>query len=201
VTLARMLERADRQDRAKRSLARKLARDLRRVASKYDPMLASEAVPIASRAHVGELTSSCPTTASWSSTPGARNVDGRVYDLRAPTQSYMRERGHLGWAFRGWSEMRTPGAASRVHRDAGSVHIGRSKPRAMEDQFGHRVEHNASGNQSKRGFDRVYGGQQRSRRAELWTTGRSTSRRCRGNRAPGSAWRNRASSRRDQRAL
>ena len=91
---------------------------------------------------------------------------GGMYDLRAPTQSYMRSAGHLGWAF-------PAGARRQVRRcperpvitftgDAGFwYHIAeietavRWKINAVTV-----VNNNAGGNQSKRGFDRVYGGKQ-----------------------------------------
>ncbi len=38
------------------------------------------------------------------------------------------------------------------------------------------VNNNGGGNQSKRGFDRAYGGEQTEQARELWTFGRSTSR-------------------------
>ena len=99
---------------------------------------------------------------------------GGVYDLRSVKQSYMRSAGHLGWAFPaglGAKAACPERPAITFTGDAGFwYHIGeletavRWKLNAIT-----LVNNNSSGNQSKRGFDRVYGGQQTDRGKELWT--------------------------------
>src|SRR5437763_60399 len=99
---------------------------------------------------------------------------GGMYDLRTNTQSYMRSAGHLGWAFPAGLGAKC-GAPDRpvvtFTGDAGFwYHIGdietavRWKINAVTV-----VNNNGGGNQSKRGFDRVYGGTQTEQARELWT--------------------------------
>ena len=90
------------------------------------------------------------------------------------TQSYMRSAGHLGWAF--------PPASARNARhpdrpvvvftgDAGFwYHIGEIKTAVRWNINSVTVvNNNGGGNQSKRGFDRAYGGEQTEQARELWT--------------------------------
>ena len=97
-----------------------------------------------------------------------------MYDLRTDKQSYMRSAGHLGWAFPAGLGAKC-GAPDRpvvtFTGDAGFwYHIGdietavRWKINAVTV-----VNNNGGGNQSKRGFDRVYGGTQTEQARELWT--------------------------------
>jgi acetolactate synthase-1/2/3 large subunit len=97
-----------------------------------------------------------------------------MYDLRAATQSYIRSAGHLGWAFPAGLGAKC-GAPERpvvtFTGDAGFwYHIAeietavRWKINAVTV-----VNNNGGGNQSKRGFDRVYGGTQTEQARELWT--------------------------------
>ena len=112
-------------------------------------------------------------SSSW--TPATRGMwMGGFYDLRAPAQGYIRSAGHLGWAFPAglgakcacpdrpvvvFTGERWPLVSHRRNRDRGP----------LEDQLGDVVNNNANGNQSKRGFDRAYGGQQSEQARELWT--------------------------------
>jgi acetolactate synthase I/II/III large subunit len=86
----------------------------------------------------------------------------------------MRSAGHLGWAFPAGLGAKC-GAPERpvvvFTGDAGFwYHIGE-----LETAVRWRmntvtvVNNNSSGNQSKRGFDRVYGGKQTEQALELWT--------------------------------
>jgi acetolactate synthase-1/2/3 large subunit len=98
---------------------------------------------------------------------------GGMYDPRSPRQSYLRRAGHLGWAFPAGLAAKC-GAPDRpvvtFTGDAGLWHhIGeietavRWKINAVTV-----VNDNASGNQSKRGFDRACGGEQTEQARELW---------------------------------
>src|SRR3954454_7635186 len=99
---------------------------------------------------------------------------GGMYELRRPSQSFMRSAGHLGWAFPAGlgAKCGAPGRPVVTFTgDAGLwYHIGeletavRWNIRAVTV-----VNNNASGNQSKRGFDRAYGGTQTPKARELWT--------------------------------
>jgi acetolactate synthase-1/2/3 large subunit len=102
---------------------------------------------------------------------------GGMYDLRSPRQSYLRSAGHLGWAFPAGLGAKC-GAPDRpvvtFTGDAGFwYHIGEVET-AVRWQIDAVtvVNNNASGNQSKRGFDRAYGGQQTEQARELWTFNR-----------------------------
>ena len=68
--------------------------------AKYKPLLASDAVPIHPARICGELTQHVPDDAIVVVDTGHAGMwMGGMYDLRTPTQSYMRSAGHLGWAF------------------------------------------------------------------------------------------------------
>src|SRR2546422_9008045 len=86
----------------------------------------------------------------------------------------MRSAGHLGWAFPAGLGAKC-GAPERpvvvFTGDAGLwYHIGEIET-AVRWKINSVtvVNNNASGNQSKRGFDRVYGGQQKEEARGLWT--------------------------------
>jgi acetolactate synthase-1/2/3 large subunit len=99
---------------------------------------------------------------------------GGMFDLTSPAQSYIRSAGHLGWAFPAGLGAKCAAPQRPVvvfTGDAGFwYHIGE-----IETAVRWRintvtiVNNNASGNQSKRGFDRVYGGEQTAQAREMWT--------------------------------
>jgi acetolactate synthase-1/2/3 large subunit len=99
---------------------------------------------------------------------------GGMYDLRTPTQSYMRSAGHLGWAFCAGigAKAACPERPVVVFTgDAGFwYHIGEIET-AVRWKLNSVtvVNNNSGGNQSKRGFDRAYGGKQTEQARELWT--------------------------------
>jgi acetolactate synthase-1/2/3 large subunit len=176
VTLSRMLEHAD----AKTSVRRKPWLEQTRSIcmewhGKYRPMLESDAVPIRPERMCAELTRHAPDDALVVVDTGHAGMwMGGMYDLRTPTQSYMRSAGHLGWAFPAGLGAKC-GAPDRpvlvFTGDAGFwYHVGEIETAV---RWGINsvtvVNNNAGGNQSKRGFDRVYGGQQTEQARELWT--------------------------------
>jgi len=142
---------------------------------KYRPALESDAVPIRPERLCGELTRHVPEDAIVVVDTGHAGMwMGGMYDLMSPQQSYIRSAGHLGWAFPAGLGAKC-GAPERpvvvFTGDAGFwYHIGE-----IETAVRWRintvtvVNNNASGNQSKRGFDRIYGGQQTAQARELWT--------------------------------
>jgi acetolactate synthase I/II/III large subunit len=99
---------------------------------------------------------------------------GGMYDLRTPQQSYIRSAGHLGWAFPAGlgAKCAQPNRPVVVFTgDAGFwYHVGEIETAV---RWGINavivVNNNSGGNQSKRGFDRVYGGTQTPKARELWT--------------------------------
>ena len=176
VTLARMIAEADRGSAARRKAwvaeAQAICSDWK---NKYASALASDAVPIRPERICGELSRHVPDDAIVVVDTGHAGMwMGGMYDLKSPRQSYMRSAGHLGWAFPAGIGAKC-GAPNRpvvtFTGDAGFwYHIAevetavRWKINAVTV-----VNNNAGGNQSKRGFDRAYGGQQTEQARELWT--------------------------------
>ncbi len=101
VVLERMLAHADVRTAARRKPWVEQARSVcKEWYAKYGPQLASDAVPIRPERICGELTKNVPDDAIVVVDTGHAGMwMGGMYDLRAPTQSYMRSAGHLGWAF------------------------------------------------------------------------------------------------------
>jgi acetolactate synthase-1/2/3 large subunit len=99
---------------------------------------------------------------------------GGMFDVTDSRQSFLRSAGHLGWAFPAGigAKCAAPDRPVVVFTgDAGLwYHIAEIET-AVRWKIASVtvVNNNASGNQSKRGFDRVYGGQQTAQARELWT--------------------------------
>ena len=142
---------------------------------KYRPLLESDAVPMRPERLCNDLTRTLPDDAIAVVDTGHGGMwMGGMFDLRVPTQSYMRSSGHLGWAFAAGLGAKC-GAPDRpvvvFTGDAGFwYHIGEIETAV---RWGINavivVNNNSAGNQSKRGFDRIYGGQQTKKALELWT--------------------------------
>jgi acetolactate synthase-1/2/3 large subunit len=175
-TLARMLEQADRSTAARRrDWTASAQAACREWYAKYRPMLESDAVPMRPERVCHELSQHVPHDAIVVVDTGHAGMwMGGMFDIRHPTQSYLRSGGHLGWAFPAGLGAKC-GAPDRpvvvFTGDAGFwYHIGE-----LETAVRWRmntvtvVNNNSSGNQSKRGFDRVYGGVQTEKARELWT--------------------------------
>ncbi|HVV63761.1 MAG TPA: thiamine pyrophosphate-binding protein [Pseudolabrys sp.] len=142
---------------------------------KYKPMLESDAVPIHPARICHELTQHVPDDAIVAVDTGHAGMwMGGMYDLRKPTQSYMRSAGHLGWAFCAGigAKAACPDRPVVVFTgDAGFwYHIAEIET-AVRWKLNSVtvVNNNGGGNQSKRGFDRAYGGTQTEQARELWT--------------------------------
>jgi acetolactate synthase-1/2/3 large subunit len=143
--------------------------------AKYWPLLESDAVPIRPERVCGELTRHVPDDAIVVVDTGHAGMwMGGMFDLRAPGQSYLRSAGHLGWAFPAGLGAKCACPERPVVTFTGDAglwyHIGDIETAA---RWGINtvtiVNNNASGNQSKRGFDRAYGGEQTVQARELWT--------------------------------
>jgi acetolactate synthase-1/2/3 large subunit len=99
---------------------------------------------------------------------------GGMFDLTTSRQSYIRSAGHLGWAFPAGLGAKCAAPERPVVTFTGDAgfwyHIAevetavRWKINAVTV-----VNNNGGGNQSKRGFDRVYGGEQTEGGRSLWT--------------------------------
>jgi acetolactate synthase-1/2/3 large subunit len=176
VVLAKMTERADARTAAKRKPWVEQCQSIcKEWYAKYKPMLESDAVPIRPERMCAELTKHVPDDGIVLVDTGHAGMwMGGMYDLRASTQSYMRSAGHLGWAFSAGlgAKCACPDRPVVVFTgDAGFwYHIGEIET-AVRWKINSVtvVNNNASGNQSKRGFDRVYGGEQTEQARELWT--------------------------------
>ena len=174
--LARMLAQADRASASRRSAWIKEIAALRGDwAAKYKPMLEQDSVPIHPARICGELTKHMPDDAIVIVDTGHAGMwMGGLYDLRKDTQSYIRSAGHLGWAFPAGMGAKAACPERPVvvfTGDAGFwYHIGEIETAVRWNLASVTVvNNNGGGNQSKRGFDRVYGGDGNNRSRELWT--------------------------------
>jgi acetolactate synthase I/II/III large subunit len=176
VTLAAMLALADRGSAAKRKpwieQAQRICLDW---SAKYKSALTSDAVPIRPERICAELTRHVPEDAIVVVDTGHAGMwMGGMYDLTSPRQSYMRSAGHLGWAFPAGLGAKCACPERPVVTFTGDAglwyHIAEIETAARwRINAVTVVNNNASGNQSKRGFDRVYGGTQTEQARELWT--------------------------------
>jgi acetolactate synthase-1/2/3 large subunit len=143
--------------------------------AKYKKDLESDAVPIHPARICGELTKHLPDDAIVIVDTGHAGMwMGGMYDLRSPSQSYIRSAGHLGWAFPAGlgAKAACPDRPVVVFTgDAGFwYHIGEVETAVRWNLASVTiVNNNGGGNQSKRGFDRAYGGEQTQKARELWT--------------------------------
>jgi acetolactate synthase I/II/III large subunit len=175
-TLAQMLAAADPASAGMRKAwveeVQQICRDW---SARHHAVLASNAVPIRPERICAELTRHVPDNGIVVVDTGHAGMwMGGMYDLTHPGQSYMRSAGHLGWAFPAGlgAKCACPdrpvitftGDAGLWYHIAEIETAARWKINAVTV-----VNNNASGNQSKRGFDRVYGGTQTEQARELWT--------------------------------
>src|SRR5260370_9245635 len=99
---------------------------------------------------------------------------GGMVDVKGAGQAYLRSAGHLGWAFPAGLGAKCAMPDRPVVTFTGDAglwyHIAEIETAV---RWGINavtvVNNNASGNQSKRGFDRAYGGEQTEQARELWT--------------------------------
>jgi acetolactate synthase I/II/III large subunit len=175
-TLARMLAAADRASAGKR---RGWIGETRAICAewqeKYASLMASDAMPIRPERLCAELTRNVPDDAIVVVDTGHAGMwMGGMFDLTSPHQSYMRSAGHLGWAFPAGLGAKCACPERPVVTFTGDAglwyHIGEIET-AVRWQINAVtvVNNNGGGNQSKRGFDRVYGGTQTEGGRSLWT--------------------------------
>jgi len=140
----------------------------------YAPLLESEQVPMRPERLCAELTDLVPDDGIMVVDTGHAGMwMGGIFDLRAPTQSYLRSAGHLGWAFPASLGAKCAQPDRPVVCFTGDsgfwYHIAEIETAV---RWGINsitvVNNNHSGNQSKRGFDRVYGGKQSEKALEMW---------------------------------
>jgi acetolactate synthase-1/2/3 large subunit len=179
VSLEQMLENADAATAKRRQSwiaeAQSICGEWR---EKYQPMLESDTVPIRPERICHELTNHMPEDAIVIADTGHGGMwMGGMYDLTNTKQSYIRSAGHLGWAFCAGlgAKCACPERPVVVFTgDAGLwYHIGEIETAVRNGiKTVTVVNNNNSGNQSKRGFDRVYDGQQTEAAYRLWTFNR-----------------------------
>jgi acetolactate synthase-1/2/3 large subunit len=174
--LACMLEHARAETAARRKPWIYTTRSLRQEwYDKYRPDFESDAVPIRPERICAELARQMPDDAIVVVDTGHAGMwMGGMFDLQSSNQSYIRSAGHLGWGFAAGlgAKCACPDRPVVVFTgDAGFwYHIAeietatRWKISAVIV-----VNNNSAGNQSKRGFDLAYGGQQTAKAREMWT--------------------------------
>jgi acetolactate synthase-1/2/3 large subunit len=174
--LVRMLGQIDKSSAAKRETWIKEVASLRADwYAKYKPDLESEAAPIHPARICGDLGKAMPDDAIVVVDTGHAGMwMGGMYDLRTAAQSYIRSAGHLGWAFPAGigAKAACPERPVVVFTgDAGFwYHIAEVETAVRWNiPSVTLVNNNGGGNQSKRGFDRAYGGTQTEQARELWT--------------------------------
>ena len=174
-TLTRMAELA----RANTSEARRAWADHARATvsawrDEWRALTDSEAVPLRPERISAELTWLLPDDSIVVVDTGHAGMwMGGFYDVRTATQSYIRSAGHLGWAFPASLGAKCASPDRPVVCFTGDsgfwYHIAEIETAV---RFGINtitvVNDNHSGNQSMRGFDRVYGGKQTEQARELW---------------------------------
>jgi acetolactate synthase-1/2/3 large subunit len=140
----------------------------------YAPLLESDQVPMRPERLCAELTDLVPDDGIVVVDTGHAGMwMGGMYDLRATTQSYLRSAGHLGWAFPASLGAKCAQPDRPVVCFTGDsgfwYHVAEIETAV---RWGINsitvVNNNHSGNQSKRGFDRVYGGRQTEKALEMW---------------------------------
>lgn len=141
----------------------------------FETLFQSDAVPVRPERICRELSMHLPDDAIVVVDTGHSGMwMGGMYDLRSPTQRYIRSAGHLGWAF----PASLGAKCAQPHRpvvtftgdSAFWFHIAE-----LETAVRWRintitiVNNNHSGNQMRNGFLRAYGGKNPERSAEMWT--------------------------------
>ena len=176
VTLARMLAHVNEASSGRRRAWVEQAQGIcREYREKYASVLTSDAVPVRPERLCADLTQHMPEDAIVVVDTGHAGMwMGGMYDLRSPGQSFMRSAGHLGWAFPAGigAKAACPDRPVVVFTgDAGFYYHLAEIETAVRWNIASVtvVNNNRSGNQSRRGFDRAYGGQQTERGKELWT--------------------------------
>src|SRR5437764_4700364 len=176
ITLTRMLAEADAGSAAPREAWLATVRGLcEEYAAKYREVLSCDSSPIRPERLCSELTQHAPDDAIIVVDTGHAGMwMGGMYDVTSEKQSYIRSAGHLGWAFPAGLGAKCACPDRPVVTFTGDAglwyHIAEIET-AVRWQINAVtiVNNNASGNQSKRGFDRAYGGEQTEKARELWT--------------------------------
>ena len=143
--------------------------------NKYQPLMESDAKPIRPERLCREISNAAPKNAVFVVDTGHAGMwMGGMFDLTHSEQTYIRSAGHLGWAFPASLGAKCALPDKPVicfTGDAGFwYHIAEIEV-AVRWNINTIVivNNNSGGNQSKRGFDRAYGGEQTEEGRQLWT--------------------------------
>ncbi|MBT4773419.1 MAG: thiamine pyrophosphate-binding protein [Rhodospirillaceae bacterium] len=175
VTIERMVAHADASTAASRTgWVRQARRHVGDWYQKYSELLSSEEAPTRPERICSDLSKHLPEDAFVVVDTGHAGMwMGGMFDLQLPTQSYIRCAGHLGWAFSA-SIGAQCGVPDRpvvcFTGDGGFLYHVAEIETAVRWNIPVVivVNNNHSGNQSKLGYDQVYGGKQTEQAQELW---------------------------------
>lgn len=172
--LRRMLDLAGRPPEGREAWADAARGHVTAWRDEYAALLGSDEIPIRPERLCAELTDLVPDDGVVVADTGHAGMwMGGMYDVRTTAQSYIRSAGHLGWAFPASLGAKC-GQPDRpvvcFTGDSGLwYHVGDIETAV---RWGINtitvVNDNHSGNQSIRGFDRVYGGKQSEKAREMW---------------------------------
>jgi acetolactate synthase I/II/III large subunit len=143
--------------------------------ARYATVLVSDGVPIRPERICAELTEIVPDNGIVVVDTGHAGMwMGQFFDSRGGAQSYLRSCGHLGWAYCAGlgAKCAQPERPVVVFTgDAGLYYHLAEIETAVRRKINTVtvVNNNSGGNQSKRGFDRAYGGVGSEQSRELWT--------------------------------
>lgn len=175
IALSRMLAQADGGTAASRkSWLERVAAIKAEWRKEFSPLLESTAEPIRPERICHELTKHLPGDAIVMADTGHSGMwMSSMYDLNAPTQSYIRSAGHLGWSFAAslGAKCAQPDRPVIVFNGDSAFwyHIGEVETAVrMGINTITLVNNNRSGNQSKPGFDKAWGGEQSKQAELLW---------------------------------
>lgn len=174
-SLARMLELTNAESRDRREgWIQRVGEEKSSYYSKYDALMSSDAAPIRPERICKELSAHVPDDAIVVVDTGHSGMwMGGMFDLRAPSQSYMRSAGHLGWAYPASLGAKC-GAPDRpvlcFTGDAGFWYHLTEIETAVRCGINTvtLVNNNSTGNQAAQYWDALYGGKQTDKARELW---------------------------------
>ena len=176
MVLSRMLELADPATASRRSQWLAEVDDLKASwRARHNSVMTSDDLPIRPERLCADLTSMMPDDAIVLVDTGHAGMwMSQYFDLTQPGQDYLRSSGHLGWSFSAGigAKCAVPGRPVIAFTgDAGLYyHLGEIETAVRWNINSVTiVNDNCGGNQSKRGFDRAYGGESTGRSRRMWT--------------------------------